>query len=234
MGIMLPDELIWIFDKLGYDWPDIDEEDLVTAGQLTRTLRGDLETIIHTADQKISVEVPTAATGKAALAYTNAWTTNRDQNLNRMLDILVPVPTGLDISAGVVLGLKGKMIAQLTIDLVTMIPLIAAGPLGAAGFLAKKAASRIIMGVLVDMAVDKAVGAVIPLIEEPLSNVLPSIVQSFLDAPEVEDTGAEPGELKLDLDAMEQIQEAMDLCASDVQQAISEFMTAIGNLTFTE
>jgi hypothetical protein len=234
MGIMLPDGLVWLFDKLGYDWPDIDEDDLVAAGTLTRTLQSDLETIIQTADQKISVEVPASATGKAALAYTSAWETNRDQNLNQMLDILIPVPTGLDISGGVVSGLKGKMIVQLTVDIATMLPLIAAGPLGAAAFIAKKAASRIIMGVLVDAAVSSAVEAATPYIIEPLTEQIPAVIQRMLAAPEVEDTGSEPGRLDLDDDAMEDIQDAMDQCASDIEQAISEFMTAIGNLTFTE
>ena len=31
--------------NLGYDWPDIDEDDLTTAGTLTRTLQSDLESI---------------------------------------------------------------------------------------------------------------------------------------------------------------------------------------------
>jgi prefoldin subunit 5 len=233
MGLMLPDHLIWLFDKLGYDWPDIDEDDLTAAGNLTRSLKSDLETIIQTADQKISVEVPNSATGKAALAYTAAWETNRDQNLNQMLDILVPVPTGLDISAGVVVGLKGKMIAQITIDVATMLPLIAAGPLGAAAFIAKKVASRIIMGVMVDMAVNKAVEAASPYIIEPLTEQIPAIIQKILDAPEMEDTGSEPGELKLDLDVLENIQEAMDQCSSDIESAISEFMSDIAALTFT-
>lgn len=234
MGIMLPEGLTWLFDKLGYDWPDIDEDDLHSAGTLTRTLQTDLETIIQTADHKISVEVPNAATGKAALAYTSAWETNRDQNLNQMLDILIPIPTGLDISAGVVVGLKTKMIAQLTFDLATLMPLIALGPLGVAGFIAKKAASRIIMGVLVDAAVDKAVTAATPLILEPLNDHLPAIIQAILSAPEVEDTGLEPGELKLDLDAMENIQDAMDQCAEDIRTSVSDFMGSIKSLKFTE
>jgi len=233
MGLMLPNELVWLFEKLGYDWPDIDEDDLISAGTLTRALQADLEAIIRTADQKISVEVPSSATGKAALAYTAAWETNRDQNLNQMLDILVPVPTGLDIAGGVVVGLKGKMIVQLTVDIATMLPLIAAGPLGAAAFIAKKAASRIIMGVLVDMAVNKAVEAATPYVIEPLTNQIPAIIQAILAAPEVEDTGADPGELKLDLDAMEDIQDAMDQCATDIERSVREYMDAIGDLTFT-
>lgn len=234
MGLMLPEWATWLFDKLGYDWPDIDEDDLVTAGTLTRTLQSDLESIIRTADRSITAEVPAAATGKAALAYTAAWETNRDQNLNQMLDLLIPVPTGLDVSAGVVVGLKTKVIAQMTIDVATMIPLIAAGPLGAAGFIAKKAASRIIMNILVDQAVEKVIGTVMPLIIEPLTNEVPALVQAILAAPEVEDTGAEPGELQLDLEAMEAIEEAMELCATDISAAVSDYLAAIDGLTFSE
>jgi len=234
MGLMLPEWATWLFDKLGYDWPDIDEDDLVTAGTLTRTLHSDVELIIQTADRQITADVPSAATGKAALAYTSAWETNRDQNLNQMLDLLIPVPVGLDLSAGVVVGLKTKVIAQMTIDVASMVPMIAAGPLGAAAFIAKKAASRIIMNMLVDEAVGKVLEVVLPQIIEPLTNQVPALVQAILAAPEVEDTGAEPGELQLDLDAMELIEDAMEQCATDIETAVTDYLTAIGNLTFSE
>lgn len=234
MGLMLPEWATWLFDKLGYDWPDIDEDDLVTAGTLTRGLQSDLETIIQSADRSITAEVPAAATGKAALAYTSAWETNRDQNLNQMLDLLIPVPAGMDVAAGVVVGLKTKVIAQMTIDVASMMPMIAAGPLGAAAFIAKKAASRIIMNVLVDEAVGKVLEVVLPQIIEPLTNQVPALVQAILSAPEVEDTGAEPGELKLDLDAMEAIEDVMDQLATDIQAAVTEYLAAIDNLTFSE
>lgn len=234
MGLMLPEWATWLFEKLGYDWPDIDEEDLLTAATLSRTLKNEIESIMQHADQKISVEVPSAATGKAAAAYTAAWETNRDQNLNQMLDVLVPVPPGLEASAAVVLSLKGKMIAQLTIDVATMMPMIAAGPLGAAAFIAKKAASRIIMNIMVDMAVTKAVEVAGPTILEPLLDAIPGLIQRILDAPDMEDTGSEPGELKLDLDAMESIQEAMDECEAAITVAIQEYLAEIQALTFTE
>lgn len=234
MGMMLPDGLIWIMEKLDYEWPDINEDDLAEAANLTRTLRDDLESIIQTADEKIALEIPAAATGKAALAYTSAWQANRSQNLEKLLDILVPVPPGLDVAGGVVVGLKLKVIAQVTIDLATLAPLILAGPLGAAGFVAKKAASRIIMNMLVDKVVSEVIEMAAPLIIEPLTDQIPGVLEAILVAPEVEDTGAEPGELKLDTDAMEQIENAMLQCSTDMETAISSYVTAIGALKFSE
>ena len=28
MGMMLPNDLVWVMEKLGFEWPDIDEDEL--------------------------------------------------------------------------------------------------------------------------------------------------------------------------------------------------------------
>lgn len=28
MGMMLPNELVWVMEKLGFEWPDIDEDEV--------------------------------------------------------------------------------------------------------------------------------------------------------------------------------------------------------------
>jgi hypothetical protein len=90
------------------------------------------------------------------------------------------------------------------------------------------------MNIMVDMAVNKAVELASPMILEPLLDLIPGLIQRILDAPDMEDTGSEPGELKLDLDAMETIQEAMDECEAAITVAIQEYLAEIQALTFTE
>ncbi len=34
MGMMLPNELIWVMEKLGFEWPDIDEDELRRGGHI--------------------------------------------------------------------------------------------------------------------------------------------------------------------------------------------------------
>lgn len=40
MGMMLPNELIWVMEKLGFEWPDIDEDELRRGGHMVGTFRG--------------------------------------------------------------------------------------------------------------------------------------------------------------------------------------------------
>lgn len=233
MGMMLPNELIWIMDKLDYSWPDLDEEDLFAAGRLTNTLRDELEEIIRRADEQVTLEVRNAATGKAADAYAAAWETNRDQHLNQLLDVLFPVQIGLDGGAGVVVALKTKVIIQVTLDLAAMVPLIMAGPLGAAGFIAKKAASKMIMNLMVEYAVGELINWLTPKVIEPLADEIPGLMQKLLGADQVEDTGSDRGELKMDTAGMERVLGVIGDCEVAMGTAIGEYMTSIRNLTFT-
>lgn len=114
MGIMLPDGLIWIMEKLGFEWPDLDEDELRRAGDLLRAYGVDLEDVIQRTDRKINIELAEALQGEAGLAYVSAWNANRSQNLQRMVDFIDPAATGIDIAAGVVTGLKTKVIIDVT------------------------------------------------------------------------------------------------------------------------
>ena len=42
MGMMLPNELIWVMEKLGFDWPDVDEDELRRGGQIIEVKAGDV------------------------------------------------------------------------------------------------------------------------------------------------------------------------------------------------
>lgn len=233
MSIMLPDQLIWILDKLGLEWPDIDEDEVMKAADLTRTLRDDLEEIIQRTDRKIVLEASVAARGKTGEAYVAAWTTNRSQNLQRLLDVLEPVPVGIDGGAALVIGLKYKFIAQLTWELGTLVPLLAAGPFGAAAAVAKLVATKITMGILVDLAVEKVVGVVAPHVIEPLTSWIPDAIQAVLDAPEVEDTGADPNEIAFDLTVLEQTEAYMEQCSADMEAVVSQYLSDIADLKIT-
>src|SRR5690242_18552766 len=52
VGMMLPNELIWIMDKMGLEWPDIDEDEVHKAADLVRGYRDDMESIIQAVDSR--------------------------------------------------------------------------------------------------------------------------------------------------------------------------------------
>src|SRR5690349_14216673 len=124
MGMMLPNELIWVMEKLGFDWPDIDEDELRRGGQIISTFRDELENKIQVMDRKVNTDIAGAMRGQAGPAYVSAWNTNRSQNLQKLMDILGPVPPGVEIAAGGVTALKIKVIADVTSTMITLVAML--------------------------------------------------------------------------------------------------------------
>lgn len=233
MAVMLPDSLVWIMEKLGLDWPDINEDEVHRAATLTRGFRDDLELIIQQVDSRIVTEVSGGVRGKAGEAYVAAWNTTRSQNLQGLLDTLDPIAVGIDGAGVVVTGLKVKVVAEITFTVATLVPLLAMGPLGAAGAVVKMVATKVATGIMVDLAIS----AVIEVVDGPvigvLQDVIPGIVQGILDAPLVEDVGADMGEYYVDFEVLEQASSDMSLGAGDVETVVTQFMTDIADLHLT-
>lgn len=233
MGIMLPDELIWIMDKLGFDWPDVDEDEVRRGADILRQFRDDVEAKVQTMDQKVNLELAEAMRGKAGPAYVAAWNANRSQNLEKMIDLLGPTATGSDILAGVVTGLKVKCIAEVTITAAQLIPLLAAGPFGAGGaallIIAKKKAIEFVTNI----AVEEAMEAVLPMVIEPIVNQLPGVMAAILDAPLVEAVAGDPNEFYADLQALESAEAEMELHASDIESLTDQLMADLGGLNIS-
>lgn len=233
MGIMLPDELIWIMDKLGFDWPDVDEDEVRRGADILRQFRDDVEAKVQAMDQKVNLELAEAMRGKAGPAYVAAWNANRSQNLEKMIDLLGPTATGSDILAGVVTGLKIKCIAEVTITAAQLIPLLAAGPFGAGGaallIIAKKKAIEFVTNI----AVEEAMEAVLPMVIEPIVNQLPGVMAAILDAPLVEAVAGDPNEFYADLQALESAEAEMELHASDIESLTDQLMADLGGLNIS-
>ena len=58
--MMLPNELVWIMEKLGFEWPDIDEDEVTKGADLLRGFGNDLETVIQAVDRQVNNELVTA------------------------------------------------------------------------------------------------------------------------------------------------------------------------------
>ena len=93
MGMMLPNELVWVMEKLGFEWPDIDEDEVRKGATLVRNLGTDLEDVIQAVDRKMNGDIAAALQGNAGPATLSAWNTNRSQNLQRLVDIMPPAAT---------------------------------------------------------------------------------------------------------------------------------------------
>lgn len=232
MAVMLPDHLIWILDKIGLEWPDVDEDEIHKGADLTRQFRDDLEALIQAADTKVTVDVSAGVRSKAGDAYVNAWNTTRSSHLQPLLDALDPVALGIDAGGAAVTALKVKFLAQVTWEVATILPLLAT-PLTAALAVAKMVATKVAMGILVDMAVSEAVDRVTPLVIDVLKDQVPGIVQAVLDAPIVEDIGSEVSEIYWDLEVLERASNDNAQHAGDMESIVTQYMNDIAALNIT-
>lgn len=230
--MMLPDELIWIMEKLGFEWPDVDEDELRRGGDIIGTFRGELEGKIQAVDRKVNGDLAAAMRGQAGPAFVSAWNANRSQNLQRMLDLLEPVPAATDIAAGVILGLKIKVIADVTLTMITLVGMLT-NPITAVGAGPMMIIKKKLLNAAVDIAVEEAMNQLLPMMIEPLAGELPGIVMAALDAPLVEAVVGDADEFYADLQALEQAEDEMEMHATDIDTLIDRLMVDLSGLNLS-
>lgn len=232
MGMMLPNELIWVMEKLGFDWPDVDEDELYRGARIISTFTGELEGRIQAIDRKMNGDVAAAMRGQAGPAAVAAWNANRAQNLQKLLDLLGTVPTGMDIAGGVVTGLKVKVIVDVSSTLITLVAMLT-NPLTAAGAGPMLLIKKKLLNAAVDIAVEQALNQVLPLAIEPLAEHLPEIIMAALDAPVVEAVAGDSDEYYADLQALEQAEADMEQQGADIEMLVGQLMVDLGGLNLT-
>lgn len=230
MGMMLPTELIWVMEKLGFEWPDIDEDELRRAGEMVATFHGELEAKLQTVDRKVNGDLVIAMRGQTGPAFVAAWNTNRSQNLQKLLDLLSPVPIGADIAAEVEFALKMKVIADVTTTMIALLGMLT-NPVTALGAAPMLMLKKKLLNAAVDIAIEQALNQVLPMVIEPLAEQLPGLVMAALDAPLVESVVGEPDEFYADLQALEQAESEMDQHADDIEMLIDRLGADLAGLS---
>ncbi|GAA1680675.1 hypothetical protein GCM10009807_25790 [Microbacterium lacus] len=229
MGMMLPNELVWVMEKLGFEWPDIDEDELRRGSGIVRVFRDDLESKIQVMDRKVNGDLAAAMRGQAGPAYVAAWNANRSQNLQKLLDILGPVPTGVDIAADAVFALKMKVIADVTATMITLVAMLT-NPISAVGAGPMLIIKKKLLNAAVDIAIEQVLNQVLPMAVEPLVNELPGIIMAALESPIVEAVAGDPDEFYADLQALEQAEGEMEQHAADVETLTDRLMSDLAGL----
>ena len=229
MGMMLPNELIWVMEKLGFEWPDIDEDELRRGGHMVGTFRDDLESKLQAMDRKVNGDLAAALQGQAGPAYVCAWNTNRSQNLQKLLDLLGPVPAGIEVAAGAVLALKIKVIVDVTTTMIALVAMLT-NPVTAVGAGPMLIIKKRLLNAAVDIAVEQALNQVLPMVIEPLTEQLPGVIMAALESPIVEAVAGDPDEFYADLQALEQAQGEMEQHAADVESLTERLMSDLASL----
>ncbi|MFT4263110.1 MAG: hypothetical protein QM572_07000 [Nocardioides sp.] len=237
MGMMLPDELVWILDKLGFDWPDLDEDEIHKGADLVRQFGSDLSALIDAVDRRIAIDLADASSSQTALAFVDGWTQTRSQHLEQALEFIDPAAMGTDVFADAVLALKIKVIADVTLTAAQVAAALAssfvtfgAGAAVAAGLIvARKAALKIVMNI----AIEELLGQILPLVIEPLTEQIPTIVSSLLDSPIVTGAVGDIGEFKADLDALDGVSSDLALASGDLDSLTAQFIADISSLNIS-
>lgn len=230
MAVMLPDELVWVLQKLGFEWPDVDEDELRRGAEIVRTFSSDMDTIIQSVDRKVNGDLTASMRGQTGPAYVSAWNTNRSQNLQKMLDLLDPAATGVDAAATGVTALKTKVIIEVTTTLIQLIPLLAGGPFTAAGAAGLIIVKKRLMNVVFDLALEQVLAQVLPMVIEPMMNELPAIIDAVLDHPMVEANVGDSDEFYADLEALETAEAEMETSSADVSTVTQTFLADLSSL----
>ncbi|QOR70503.1 hypothetical protein IM660_18245 [Ruania alkalisoli] len=233
MGMTIPGELDYVLDLLGYEWPNLDEDAIREAAVLMRGLRDDLQGTLDDLDNTINVELAEAFTSKTATAYIDAWTDNRTQNMDQMLDLMPTVADGIDIFADAVLALKVKVIAELTITAAQIAAAAASAvvTLGAsvAANAAIIAARKKALDIATDLAMEQLLGQILTLVIEPLTDTAAGLAEAVVAAP-ITSSGSETSSFDASYDLMEQLAQAIDDCGVEQEERIDTFISQVMGL----
>lgn len=231
MGMMLPNELVWVMEKLGFEWPDVDEDEVRKGAVLVRSYGSDLESVIQAIDRQVNGDLGVALQGQAGPATLGAWNANRSQNLQKLIDLMPPAASAMEVGADVVFGLKMKVIVDVTSTLVTLVAMLT-NPFTALGAGPMLLIKKKLLNAAVDIVVEQLLMQLAPMVIEPMAEHLPAVIDAVLDAPMVEGQVGDSDEFYADLGALEDAQSAMKLHGADIQTLTSTFFVEFSALDF--
>ncbi|WP_354643005.1 WXG100 family type VII secretion target [Kitasatospora camelliae] len=178
MGVVLPDELAWILDLIGVDWPNVDEDDYREMADAVRQFAEEIDQ--HRNDLHQAVEQMAGENAGAALdAFQAHWGKVNGTHIHQLAEGCRLVGTVLDGVAVVITGAKVAAIVQLGILAAEVIAAQAAAPftfgLSEAGAIGATQATRVIVRRLLKEAEEQIVDQLISMATGPIISALGSM-----------------------------------------------------------
>ena len=234
MAINLPGELSWVLNMLGYDWPEIDEDELRIAAGYVRDFEADLEALLQKVDDEVNEGLGRALETGAGKSMMDAWSDNRNDNMNKLLSLLGPGAEGMEILSDAIEALKLKVIAELVITAAQIAAAIATAAftfgLSAAANVAIIAARKKVLTFIVNVAIERIIITVMTIFEEEIASGAATLIGRILDAPVTKGIAGDPGSYKADLAALEQVTADMDATADDFESISEDFGSKMNSL----
>jgi hypothetical protein len=177
MGVVVPQELVWVLDVIGVSWPNINEDDInEVAGEL-RKIAADLES--GHGDAHAQIEALLGVNSSESLALFEAlWRELSDGHLRDLAEGLKVFADVLEAVYGVIIGLKTEAVAhlgilagQLIFDQAAAIETLGASEAQAAGAIA---VCRVLVNRLLHVAIDRILMQLRQAVEGPIFDALKS------------------------------------------------------------
>lgn len=238
MAINLPHWLVEIVDALGFNWPEIDEDQLREAGKHLRSYADECQLSHDRTHGIVNSDLKAVYTAQSYTTLAQVWGDQSSRHMQELIEACRMLADGLEVAAVGVEGMKGKVIAQLAIAAAEFVADQAAA---AATFGIAEAAvpallalqNRIINGILDEFEAE-VIGALVSKTITPITEKVDQSVQRLLFA-EVGDLaiGGPPPTLALDTHAMRTHAAAIRSEGEANLSGGRDFSNKVGALTFT-
>ncbi|GAA3004675.1 hypothetical protein GCM10020229_15740 [Kitasatospora albolonga] len=127
MGVVLPDELAWVLDLIGVNWPNVDEDDYREMADALRSFAEEIDSGVTDAHSAVQ-DMVGANAGLAVQAFEAHWGKLSGTHLHQLAEGGRIAAVALDGTALVIEGAKIAAIAQLCIMAAEVIAAQAAAP----------------------------------------------------------------------------------------------------------
>ncbi|WAL75437.1 hypothetical protein OU787_30250 [Kitasatospora sp. YST-16] len=178
MGVVLPDELAWVLDLIGINWPNVDEDDYREMADAVRQFAEEIDQ--HRGDLEQAVaEMAGENAGLALEAFQAHWGKVSGTHIHQLAEGCRLVGTALDGVAVVITGAKIAAIVQLGVLAAEVIAAQAAAPftfgLSEAGAIGATQVTRVIVRRLLKEAEQQIVDQLISAATGPIVSALGSM-----------------------------------------------------------
>ena len=186
MSLMLPDWAEWVLEMLGFDWPTGDEDKMMESAQQWRTFAAAVEQL-QSEGVTAAGNVLSSNTGDSIDGFSKTWekfSGTGSGYLDDARNVSEMIAIALDVGAGIIIGMKVAVIAQLAILAAEIIAAQAAAPftlgLSEVGAAAATQATRLIVRRILKEAREALVEAVVETLKEPAVSALEAMISDAI------------------------------------------------------
>ncbi|KAB8162161.1 hypothetical protein FH609_024795 [Streptomyces sp. 3MP-14] len=238
MSITLPGWLAEVVDWLGFNWPDIDEDELREAADGLRAYAQDCQDSMDTTTGVVGNDLERVYQAQSYGALAESWGQQSSQHMRALVDGCELLADGLDAAALAVEGMKVRCIAQLGIAAGQMAAALAASAatlgVASASAVATQQLQRRLVNEIVERFEEEAIGALVDGVIGPVQDQITSAVQRLLQEEAAEIAAGEPlPTIRLNTDEMRAFGDTI-LGQAEASLSSGElFSSKVTGLTFT-